>query len=127
MPEVRNNGVNISYDVVGQGRPLVLLHGWCVDPLDLLSDVVCRQIARHEPTADVSAVKSDAACLPRRPASGPTPMPFAWGRTLSTLPGQQAMRAAFSAAHVRDDSSRGGNSSLRHGRDVLRRYPVADQ
>ena len=31
MPDVRNNGVNISYDVVGQGRPLVLLHGWCVD------------------------------------------------------------------------------------------------
>jgi pimeloyl-ACP methyl ester carboxylesterase len=31
MLEVRNDGVTIRYDVVGQGRPLVLLHGWCVD------------------------------------------------------------------------------------------------
>jgi pimeloyl-ACP methyl ester carboxylesterase len=30
MPEVVSGGVRISYDVVGQGRPLVLLHGlWC--------------------------------------------------------------------------------------------------
>ena len=30
MPEVTNDGVRLSYDVVGQGRPLVLLHGmWC--------------------------------------------------------------------------------------------------
>jgi pimeloyl-ACP methyl ester carboxylesterase len=27
MPEVSNHGVNISYEVTGQGRPLVLLHG----------------------------------------------------------------------------------------------------
>jgi pimeloyl-ACP methyl ester carboxylesterase len=31
MTEVRNDGVRISYDVVGQGRPLMLLHGWCCD------------------------------------------------------------------------------------------------
>jgi pimeloyl-ACP methyl ester carboxylesterase len=31
MPEVQNNGVTIRYDVVGQGRPLMLLHGWCCD------------------------------------------------------------------------------------------------
>lgn len=30
MPEVSNHGVRISYDVAGEGRPLVLLHGlWC--------------------------------------------------------------------------------------------------
>lgn len=30
MPEVSNQGVWISYDVVGEGRPLMLLHGlWC--------------------------------------------------------------------------------------------------
>ena len=27
MPEVSNHGIKISYDVIGQGRPLVLLHG----------------------------------------------------------------------------------------------------
>ena len=31
MPEVSNDGVRISYDVVGEGRPLVLLHGWSCD------------------------------------------------------------------------------------------------
>lgn len=31
MPEVSSGGVRISYDVVGEGRPLVLLHGWCFD------------------------------------------------------------------------------------------------
>ena len=31
MPEVKNGGVRISYDVVGDGRPLMLLHGWCCD------------------------------------------------------------------------------------------------
>ena len=31
MPEIRNDGVTTRYDVVGQGRPLVLLHGWCCD------------------------------------------------------------------------------------------------
>jgi len=31
MPEVLNNGVRIMYDVVGQGRPLILLHGWSGD------------------------------------------------------------------------------------------------
>jgi pimeloyl-ACP methyl ester carboxylesterase len=31
MPEVTSGGVRISYDVVGQGRPLVLLHGWACD------------------------------------------------------------------------------------------------
>jgi pimeloyl-ACP methyl ester carboxylesterase len=31
MPELRNEGVKICYDVVGDGRPLVLLHGWCCD------------------------------------------------------------------------------------------------
>jgi pimeloyl-ACP methyl ester carboxylesterase len=31
MPEVKSGGVRISYDVVGDGRPLVLLHGWCCD------------------------------------------------------------------------------------------------
>ena len=31
MPEVSNQDVRISYDVVGEGRPLVLLHGWCCD------------------------------------------------------------------------------------------------
>jgi pimeloyl-ACP methyl ester carboxylesterase len=31
MPEIRNGGVRIRYDVVGEGRPLVLLHGWCGD------------------------------------------------------------------------------------------------
>lgn len=31
MPEVTSGGVRISYDVVGQGRPLLLLHGWCCD------------------------------------------------------------------------------------------------
>lgn len=31
MPEVSNHGVRISYDVTGQGRPLVLLHGWSCD------------------------------------------------------------------------------------------------
>ena len=28
MPHVNNNGVRISYDVYGQGDPLVLIHGW---------------------------------------------------------------------------------------------------
>jgi pimeloyl-ACP methyl ester carboxylesterase len=31
MPEVESGGVRISYDAVGEGRPLVLLHGWCCD------------------------------------------------------------------------------------------------
>jgi len=31
MPEAANQGVTIKYEVVGQGRPLVLLHGWCCD------------------------------------------------------------------------------------------------
>jgi pimeloyl-ACP methyl ester carboxylesterase len=31
MPELSNIGVRISYDVLGQGRPLVLLHGWSCD------------------------------------------------------------------------------------------------
>jgi pimeloyl-ACP methyl ester carboxylesterase len=31
MPEISNNGVRIMYDVVGQGRPLMLLHGWAGD------------------------------------------------------------------------------------------------
>ncbi len=31
MPVVTNSGVRISYDVTGQGRPLVLLHGWLND------------------------------------------------------------------------------------------------
>jgi pimeloyl-ACP methyl ester carboxylesterase len=31
MPEVTSGDVRISYDVVGQGRPLLLLHGWCCD------------------------------------------------------------------------------------------------
>jgi len=31
MPEVSSGGVRIRYDVVGEGRPLVLLHGWGVD------------------------------------------------------------------------------------------------
>jgi pimeloyl-ACP methyl ester carboxylesterase len=31
MPEVKSGGVRIRYDVVGDGRPLVLLHGWCGD------------------------------------------------------------------------------------------------
>src|SRR5262245_42221612 len=31
VPEVSNHGVRLSYDVVGQGRPLILLHGWSCD------------------------------------------------------------------------------------------------
>ena len=31
MPAVTNDGVRISYEVTGQGRPLVLLHGWLND------------------------------------------------------------------------------------------------
>jgi pimeloyl-ACP methyl ester carboxylesterase len=31
MPEVFNQGVRISYDAVGEGDPLVLLHGWSCD------------------------------------------------------------------------------------------------
>jgi pimeloyl-ACP methyl ester carboxylesterase len=31
MSEIRNDGVTISYDVAGRGRPLVLLHGWSCD------------------------------------------------------------------------------------------------
>lgn len=31
MPGIRNDGVRISYDVAGEGWPLVLLHGWCCD------------------------------------------------------------------------------------------------
>lgn len=31
MPEVKNRGVKISYEVVGDGRPLMLLHGFSVD------------------------------------------------------------------------------------------------
>lgn len=31
MAEVSNHGVKISYEVSGQGRPLVLLHGWASD------------------------------------------------------------------------------------------------
>lgn len=31
MPETRNGDVTISYETVGAGRPLVLLHGWCCD------------------------------------------------------------------------------------------------
>ena len=31
MAEVRNGNVRISYDLIGHGRPLVLLHGWGVD------------------------------------------------------------------------------------------------
>jgi pimeloyl-ACP methyl ester carboxylesterase len=30
MPEV-SNGVKISYDVAGEGRPLLMLHGWTCD------------------------------------------------------------------------------------------------
>jgi pimeloyl-ACP methyl ester carboxylesterase len=31
MPEVTNGGVRIDYETVGEGRPLMLLHGWCCD------------------------------------------------------------------------------------------------
>jgi pimeloyl-ACP methyl ester carboxylesterase len=31
MPEVTSGGVRIDYEVTGQGRPLMLLHGWCCD------------------------------------------------------------------------------------------------
>jgi pimeloyl-ACP methyl ester carboxylesterase len=31
MPEAINAGVRISYDVFGDGRPLILLHGWSCD------------------------------------------------------------------------------------------------
>jgi len=31
VPEASNQGVSISYDVTGQGPPLLLLHGWCCD------------------------------------------------------------------------------------------------
>jgi hypothetical protein len=31
LAEVSNHGVSISYEVTGQGRPLVLLHGWACD------------------------------------------------------------------------------------------------
>ncbi len=31
MPQVSNDGVVIHYEVTGQGRPLVLLHGWLCD------------------------------------------------------------------------------------------------
>jgi pimeloyl-ACP methyl ester carboxylesterase len=31
MPKVSNRGVMINYEVSGQGRPLVLLHGWLCD------------------------------------------------------------------------------------------------
>jgi hypothetical protein len=31
MPEVKSGGVRISYETVGEGRPLMLLHGWCCD------------------------------------------------------------------------------------------------
>src|SRR5262245_11366858 len=31
MPEIRNDGMKISYEVAGEGRPLVLLHGWSGD------------------------------------------------------------------------------------------------
>ncbi len=31
MPYVTNDGVRIVYEVFGQGRPIVLLHGWCGD------------------------------------------------------------------------------------------------
>lgn len=31
MPEVTSGDASITYDVVGQGRPLMLLHGWCCD------------------------------------------------------------------------------------------------
>ena len=31
MPQVSNDGVKISYDVAGEGRPLILLHGWVCD------------------------------------------------------------------------------------------------
>jgi pimeloyl-ACP methyl ester carboxylesterase len=31
MPRASNRGVKIDYEVVGEGRPLVLLHGWCCD------------------------------------------------------------------------------------------------
>ena len=31
MPTASNDGVGISYDVAGRGRPLMLLHGWACD------------------------------------------------------------------------------------------------
>lgn len=31
MPEIRNGNVTVSYETVGAGRPLVLLHGWGCD------------------------------------------------------------------------------------------------
>lgn len=31
MPQVTSGGVRISYEAVGDGRPLMLLHGWCCD------------------------------------------------------------------------------------------------
>ena len=31
MAEVSNDGVKISYDATGQGRPLILMHGWASD------------------------------------------------------------------------------------------------
>jgi pimeloyl-ACP methyl ester carboxylesterase len=31
MPEVESGGVRITYEAAGEGRPLVLLHGWCCD------------------------------------------------------------------------------------------------
>lgn len=31
MPEVSSDGVRIRYDVTGEGRPLILLHGWGCD------------------------------------------------------------------------------------------------
>jgi pimeloyl-ACP methyl ester carboxylesterase len=31
VPEVSSGGVSISYETIGEGWPLVLLHGWCCD------------------------------------------------------------------------------------------------
>jgi pimeloyl-ACP methyl ester carboxylesterase len=31
MSETTSSDIRISYDAVGQGRPLMLLHGWCCD------------------------------------------------------------------------------------------------
>ena len=41
MPLVKNQGIRIFYEVVGQGQPLVLLHGFASNSKEMTVRISC--------------------------------------------------------------------------------------
>jgi hypothetical protein len=81
MPEISNNGVRIVYNVVGEGRPLMLLHGWCADR------------ARRPTHADAAMSKLDSGRRQLRRT------PHRVGRHCAGRPAQTVGKIDVPAAH----------------------------